>query len=144
MKIIIDTNIIIDVYQSREPFCQPASKILKLCESKKVSGSITANTVTDIYYVLGKYLKDDERLKSLIQKLLTVVNVADVLGSDISKAFTLPIKDYEDALIVQCAMRTKANYIITRNLKDFENSSVPVILPQDFLDKYFPESKYQL
>lgn len=137
MKVIIDTNIILDVYLNREPFAVDSAEVLKLSEAKKTSASITANTVTDVYYILGKQLKDDIRLRELLAKLLIIIDVTDVLGSDIKKAFELPVEDYEDALIVQCAMRTKANYIVTRNESDFAKSTVPVISPAEFLGKFF-------
>jgi predicted nucleic acid-binding protein len=137
MKVLFDTNIILDVYLNREPFTNDSLKLLKLSENKRISGYVTANTITDIYYILGKTIKDKQKLTAAILQMLTVVSVTDVLSSDITKAFALSIEDYEDALITQCAIRTKAAYIITRNIKDFANSPVTVITPQDFLSKFF-------
>ena len=137
MNVLFDTNIILDVYLNRELFAHDSIKLLKLCEAKRINGAVTANTITDIYYILGKTIKDRQKLTVAILQLLTVISVTDVLSSDITKAFALSIDDYEDALIAQCAIRTKPDYIITRNKKDFINSQVPAITPQEFLAKHF-------
>lgn len=139
MKILIDTNVILDVYLNREPFAADSAQVLKLSESGQAAGSITANTVTDIYYILGRQIKDRDRLKELLSKLFQIVTVTDVLGPDVRKALELPVDDYEDAVIVQCAIRTKSDYIITRNEDDFVNSSVPVLSPSAFLTQFFSE-----
>ena len=106
---------------------------------KELSAYITANTVTDIFYVVRKHIKDKEALRETMQRMSTVVDVADVLKSDILKAFELDITDYEDALLARCAKRLKADYIITRNTRDFRNSPVTPIEPSDFLAKHYPE-----
>jgi len=138
MKILIDTNIIVDVYQNREPFTLKSKAVLQLSERGRISGIITANQVTDIYYILGRHIRERAHLKLLVQKLLSTVMLADVTAADITAAFDLNMPDYEDALTAQCARRMKADYIITRNIKDFLESPVPVITPDDFMDKFFP------
>lgn len=137
MKVMVDTNIIIDVYQNRTSFAPASAKILKLSESKKITGVVTASTVTDIYFILGRHIKDHALLKTLVKKMLTTVTVADVLASDITEAFKLPMDDFEDALFAQCGKRVKADYIISRNTVDFIHSPIPAIEPDDFLNKFF-------
>ena len=137
MKIMIDTNVIIDVYQNRMPFVDNSMKVLKLSESRKVTGYITASTVTDIYYILNRHIKDRHQLKILVKKLLTSVTLVDVLAKDVLNSFDLVVDDFEDALLVQCAKRMKTDYIVTRNIKDFENSPVPPITPDDFINKFY-------
>ena len=134
---MIDTNVIIDVFQNRMAFVDNSGKVLKLSESHKVIGYITASTVTDIYYILRRHIKDNQQLKTLVKKLLTSVTLADVLAKDVIDSFILVMDDFEDALFAQCAKRLKADYIVTRNTKDFENSPVPPITPDDFLGKFF-------
>ena len=140
MKVMIDTNAIIDVYQNRAAFVDNSAKVLKLSESRKLTGYITASTVTDIYFILGRHIKDRQQLKTLMQKLLTSVTLADVMAKDVTESFKLPMDDFEDALLAQCAKRLKADYIITRNEKDFMDSPVPPITPDDFLDEFFKQS----
>lgn len=137
MKVMVDTNVIIDVYQNRVAFAPASAKILKLSENRKITGIITASTVTDIYYILGRHIKERGQLNTLVQKLLTTVTLIDVLASDITEAFNLAMDDFEDALFAQCAKRIKADYIVTRNPKDFLKSPVPSITPDDFISKFY-------
>jgi predicted nucleic acid-binding protein len=73
----------------------------------------------------------------LVQKLLTTVRLVDVLATDVTEAFNLAIDDFEDALFAQCAKRVRADYIVTRNTKDFVDSPIPSMEPDDFLNKFF-------
>jgi predicted nucleic acid-binding protein len=139
MKIMIDTNIILNVYQNEMPFVANSARILKLSERRKITGIVTASTITDIYYMLGRHIKDKAQLKTLVQKFLTTVKLADVTATDVTEAFNLSMDDFEDALFAQCAKRLKADYIITRNTKDFINSPVAFMEPDEFLEKFFKE-----
>jgi len=139
VKVMVDTNIVIDVYQNRANFAPASAKILKLSESRKITGIVTASTITDIYYILGRHIRDRQQLHILVQKFLTTVKLIDVLATDVTEAFNLPLDDFEDALFAQCAKRVKADYIVTRNLKDFVGSPVPCVEPDNFLDKFFKE-----
>ena len=139
MKVMIDTNVITDVYQNRLPFVTYSAKILKLAEANKLIGMVTASTITDVYYILSRHIKDPVQLKTLVQKFLSAVKLLDVLAADVSAAFDLPIDDFEDALFAQCAKRSKADCIITRNTKDFVNSPVYCMEPELFLAKFFNE-----
>jgi len=107
MKVMVDTNIVIDVYQNRAGFAQTSAKIIKLSESNKITGIVTASTVTDIYYILSRHVKDRQQLNTLVQKFLTTVKLVDVLAADVTDAFNLPMDDFEDALFAQCAKRVK-------------------------------------
>ena len=139
MNAMVDTNVILDILGKREPFVQHSSAILMLAAKEKLSASITANTVTDIYYLMKKYPQNPEAIKNALLGLMEVFEVIDVTKVDCIKAFDLPMKDYEDAVLAHCAKRVKAEYIITRNTKDFTNSPVNAIAPEDFLLRFFPE-----
>lgn len=133
MKVLIDTNIIIDVLAKREPFLADSARILRLSEEKRIEAFITANSVTDIIYILRKYIPNQDFLKFTIQNLFSIIDITDVLKTDIIKAFELDYKDYEDALQARCARRIKADYVITRNPADFSESTVPALTPEEFL-----------
>jgi predicted nucleic acid-binding protein len=133
MKVLIDTNIIIDVLAKREPFYQNSVQILRLSETGKITAYLSANSVTDIVYILRKYLSDRSVLTGTVQNLLSIVEVADILKTDILKAFELNFTDYEDALQARCAKRLKADFIVTRNQADFINSPVPALTPEALL-----------
>jgi len=137
MKIVIDNNVILDVFQNRKPFVQFSSRVLRLVETKQVKGYVTANSITDIHYVLNRSLKDKEKIYEAIDVLLQLIDIIDVTAKDVRNAFHPNVGDFEDELISVCAERAKIDYIITRNTKDFTNSPVPAIIPDDFLTKFF-------
>ena len=133
MKLLIDTNIILDAMMNREPWAGQAQEIILAIAEDKAEGCITASSFTDIHYILRKYLGDKERTKQALLGLLIVVDVLDVTGLDCEKAFELPMPDYEDALLAYCGKRHKVDKIITRNLKHFEGSPVEAVLPEEIL-----------
>jgi len=136
MKLLIDNNIVIDVFQDREPFSEYATKILKLIESGDFEGFITANSITDIFYVLKRSIKDKNKVYNYIKLLLEILTIIDLNSEDIFKALDSESNDFEDQLIAVCAYKESIDFIITRNKKDFKNSKVPVIEPRAFITKY--------
>lgn len=135
MRVLLDTNVIIDFYEEREPFLKAAEQLLLLCAEEKCTGLVSASAMTDIYFLLSKSLGKDIAL-DCIKKLLAFLEVADVGGSDIAKAAGAQMPDFEDAVVSFCAKRAKAEYIVTRNQPDFEGGPVPAISPTDFLEKH--------
>jgi predicted nucleic acid-binding protein len=106
--------------------------VLKYCETGRIKGIVSAITITDVMYILRKHIEPSV-VKEAVQALLTIVSVVGILKSDIAAAFSGEMKDFEDAVQTACAARNKAKYIVTRNTRDFKCSSVPAILPADFL-----------
>ena len=135
MKLLIDTNVILDACLSREPWNEAAEEIIIACAEERVIGCLTASSVTDIYYVLNKELHSADRAKQAVMKILTLLEVLDVTGLDCEKAFDLPMADYEDALLAYCGKRHKADYIVTRNPKHFNGSPVQIVSPDVLLKK---------
>ena len=139
MKVIVDNNIILDVFQNREPYVEFSSVILRLIETKRIKGYVTANSITDIYYVLNRFLNNKQKVYSVLDTLLKLVEIIDVTAKDIQRALNPDAKDFEDELIIVCAEKSKIDVIITRNKKDFINSYVKAITPEEFLTEYFGE-----
>ncbi len=137
MDVLIDTNVILDAVISRTPHHVSAEKLFLLAAEDKLDAFITASSVTDIYYLLHKHLHDADQAKQVLLKLFSLFEVLDVTGSDCKKALSMPMSDYEDALLVACAKRRKLDLIITRNLKDFAESPVKAIAPDNFLANFF-------
>jgi predicted nucleic acid-binding protein len=131
LKVIIDTNVILDVLAQRAEFFLDSSKILKLSEMDSIKASITASSVTDIVYILKKH-KVANPIET-VKKLISIVPVSSVTAANISKAFELDFDDFEDALVAAVAKSGKADYIITRNTKDFVKSPVPAITPTELI-----------
>lgn len=134
MKVLIDTNVILDVLCKREGFFEDADKIFKLCEVKKIEGYISALSISNLVYIMRKEL-DAEKIKEVLQQLSLIFKITDLKADDLKKAADMNFKDYEDALQSVCAVRLKANYIITRNIKDFTYSKVMAIKPSELLGK---------
>lgn len=134
MKVLIDTNIIMDVLANREGFSEPASQIFKLCELGKVQGFVYALSIANIAYIMRKEL-ERSRIEEVISKLALIFTIADMKGDDLKKAAAQPIDDFENALQSVCASRLKADFIVTRNLKDFKNSKVMAIKPSELIER---------
>ena len=134
MKVVIDTNIALDVLLNRTEFLQDSYNILKLSAQNEVASFLTTNTITNIFYVLRKNGGDALKSKFAITQLIKLVTLETIVPRDISLALTSNISDLEDAIICFAAERIKANYIITRNVKDFCESPIPAITPAEFLD----------
>ena len=133
MNVMIDTNVVIDDILNRLPNAIYAQRISDLIVDSKLNGYLTANSLTDIYYIAGKKYCN-EVVREIVRDLLKNYRVASVSGQDCLDALDLPIEDFEDALVVVCAKNAQLDYIIT-NDSDFLNInlSVPLISPSGFL-----------
>ena len=134
MKVLIDTNIILDVLCKRPDFYKDSAKVFKLCEVKRISGVISALSIPNIMYILRKEL-DSEKTKEILDNLSLIFSIADLKADDLKKAADMEFKDFEDAVQSACAARIKANYIITRNIRDFTMSKVAAIKPTELLKR---------
>ena len=134
MKVLIDTNIILDVLCNRSEFIEDSIKIFKLCEVKKITGYISSLSIPNIIYIMRKEL-DKNKVKEIIEKLSIIFNIIDLKFDDLKRATILNIEDYEDAIQSAQASRIKANYIITRNVKDYNNSKISAIKPSELIDR---------
>jgi len=135
MVILIDTNIILDYLISRKSFSDTAETMLRLCFQQKYTGYISAHSITNIFYILRKQFPVAERKKMLIE-LCEFVEVAGIQKKQIIDAlFNKDFVDIEDCLQAECAKMINADYVVTRNIADFSASSIPVISPEDLLQK---------
>jgi len=133
MKVLFDTNIVIDILKRREPYYENSNKILMLIADEKIEGIIGTSAITDIYYLIRKQYTDTKTAVDIIFDILEIIKPVDTLTSDIFNAAELGFNDFEDAVITAIAVREKTDYIITRDTKDFLKSPVPVITPDAFL-----------
>ncbi|MBO5379149.1 MAG: PIN domain-containing protein [Clostridia bacterium] len=134
MKVLIDTNIILDVLCNRKDFVEDSEKVFKLCEVKKITGYISALSITNIVYIMRKEL-DMEKIGQILERLSLIFEIVDLRADDLKRAGKLDFKDYEDAVQSAQATRIKANYIITRNIKDFALSKVTAIKPSELIER---------
>ena len=133
MKILLDTNVIIDALTSREPWNKSAEKIFLMGANHIVDMYITASSATDIYYLLRKFVKDTAGSKQIMSKLYSLIGILDVTAANCVEALASPISDYEDAVVEKVAASKEMDYIVTRNIKDYQEGAVKVILPDEFI-----------
>lgn len=132
MKVLVDTNVILDVLCNREAFVEHSLRVFQYCEAQRITGYISALSIPNIVYIMRKEL-DPKRIKEILHTLTMVFSVVELRESDLLKAAELNFDDYEDAIQSICAARMKADHIVTRNEKDFANSTVSAISPTELL-----------
>ena len=130
MKVLVDTNVILDVLCNRKEFVEDSLRVFQCCETQHITGYISALSIPNIVYIMRKEL-DPERITEILHTLTMVFSVVELREGDLLKAAELPFG--EDAIQSVCATRVRADYIVTRNEKDFVNSTVPAIGPTDLL-----------
>ncbi len=135
MKIMCDTNIIMDMLLAREPFADDSCTVLTLCEEHRMDGFVSASSITDIYYLVRKHTHSTELAYKAVGKLLEIVKVCSVTNNDVLMAFQKKAKDFEDCLMAVCAKSIHCDYIITRNKKDFEEFDIPLLTPSELLQQ---------
>tara|TARA_R110002124_G_scaffold280490_2_gene453787 strand:- start:26738 stop:27157 length:420 start_codon:yes stop_codon:yes gene_type:complete len=132
MKVVFDTNVILDVFLIRNPFFITSSQAMGFAEQGKIEGWIGATTVTTIFYLLEK--KSSSQISARqVKKLLQIFNVANIHRAVLEDALESGFKDFEDAVLYQVAIHNKLDAILTRNRKDFTSSSIPAYDPKEFL-----------
>ncbi len=132
MRLLIDANIILDVLQKREPHYEQSAFIWKLCETEQDEGYVSSLTFANLVYVMRKEMKP-EQVKSVLGMLKLVFHFEELNESDLVNAANLCWDDFEDAVQSVTAKRIKADYIITRNVRDFKNSKVTAFTPTEYL-----------
>lgn len=132
MTLLIDTNIVLDVLQNRENFVKESAMIWKLCETEQAKGYISTLSFANIMYILRKELTSD-KIEEVYHKLCLIFEFADFSSSILSKAVEMNWKDFEDAVQSATAEQIHADYIITRNVRDFTRSKVVAFTPTELL-----------
>ena len=133
MKLFLDTNVIIDVIASREPFVDDSRKVLSFCEQGQAEGVMSAISLCTISYVLRKCAAPGT-LRRQIRDLRNLLPPVDITTQLLDRAISSTITDFEDAVQFYSAVYCDADYIITRNAKDFPQDGIPVLSPTAFLN----------
>jgi len=132
MRLLIDGNILLDVLQKREPHYKASAEIWKMCEAELAEGFVSSLTFADLVYVMRKEL-DAEKISEVLRKLSLIFSLEDLTVSDINAAAEMQWDDFEDAIQAATAKRLQADYIITRNVKDYKKSEVIAFTPSELL-----------
>ena len=132
MKILLDTNIVLDILLAREPFVEEAREIFLLIENHKVEGFVCATTMTTIHYLIGRQ-KDKASADVLVLNLLNLFEVAAVDKPILQDASLNNGIDYEDSVIYTSAKYAEVDMILTRDKRGFKNSEISILNPKEFL-----------
>lgn len=139
-RILIDTDVILDFFFDRQPFAENASKIFSLCETKKITGFVTPVIISNVYYLLRQSAKHEK----VIEKLKLLVSITEIVVMDkevVTQALNSDFKDFEDALQNYSAeIHKEIDLIITRNTKDFKNSKLAVMTPDNYIKSIVPKT----
>ena len=131
-KILIDTNIILDIALEREPFVKKSVELFQLIAKYNIKVFVTATSVTDIYYITQKKTGHDKTI-GFLKGLFEFIKIAGVDTVSILNALKSNIRDFEDAVQTETAKQNEIYTIVTRNKKDFENSGLLVYNPDEYI-----------
>lgn len=132
MVLLIDANILLDVLLDRKEFVKESALIWKLCETRQMKGYVSALTFANIMYIMRKELTP-EKTEEVFRRLNLIFELADFSGSVLEKAVEMKWSDFEDAVQSATAERVHADYVITRNIRDFGRSKIMALTPAEFL-----------
>ena len=131
MKVLVDTCVVVDVLQNREPFAADAQTVFLAAANKQIQAYITAKSMTDLYYLTHRLTHNDHETRSILEKLLYLFDVLDTTALDCRQALASEMSDYEDAVMAATAVRTEMNCIVTRNTKDYGKAQIAVYTPHE-------------
>jgi|SRR3990170_148961 len=135
-KLLLDTNIVIDLLAKREPDYADAAQIFSLGDKRQLQLSVSALTIANTNYLLLK-LKPHDEVKSILRKFKLLVNVISMDDRVINLALNdKDFRDFEDGLQYFSAIENDQDIVITRNLRDYKNAKIPVMTAEQFLKTY--------
>jgi predicted nucleic acid-binding protein len=132
IQVLFDVNIILDVLQEREAFYDFSARLLALAETGRIQGWLAAHSVTTLFYLVAKDRSSDQARVTLTS-LLQFLKVATVDQRTIEQALNLPYRDFEDAVQMMSALQIRADYLLSRNVKDYQPAPLEVIQPVELL-----------
>lgn len=141
MRALIDTCVVLDALQNREPFCGDAQQIFLAVANKHFVGFLSAKSATDIYYLTHRHTHSDLETRRVLNTLFNLFELLDTTGMDCRRAISSDIPDYEDAVMSESALRSGIDCIVTRNLKDYTKSPVQILSPNAFLERIETENE---
>lgn len=133
IKVLIDTDVILDFFFDRKPFSDEASVILSLCERGEIQGFVTPVLISNVYYLLRK-IAPHEKVMTNLKKLLQIIEISQIDKVVVLQAIQSEFKDFEDALQNFSAQnQAEIKLIITRNIKDYKSSLLSIMTPNAYL-----------
>ena len=133
MKVLVDTNVVLDVLLKQAPFYKDSFVIFQLADNRNINGGLAAISVTNVFFLLRKAKKDSAEVYRLMDDLTAIFTVVPVSETTIASALALRWKDFEDAVQFVTAKENGVEIIITRNKDDYKASDIPCMSPTKFI-----------
>lgn len=134
MKVTLDINVLLDVFQKREPHYAASAQVVSMVTSETLAGVCPAHGLTTLYYLVRKHASKPDA-EAAMDQVLRHFQIGNLEAADWQEARGLSFTDFEDAVVATVARATGSAFIITRNVDDFAGSPVPAITPADFLSQ---------
>ncbi|MCH6199295.1 PIN domain-containing protein [Aquiflexum sp. LQ15W] len=131
-KVFLDTKVVVDLLGEREPYYDAAAKIATLADKGKIEIFVSASTYSTVYHLLSRF-ENKTQVKEKIRKFKLIAQTCDLTDNIIDKGLSSNFNDFEDALQYYCALKMDCKIMITRNGKDFKESEIPVLSPDEYL-----------
>jgi predicted nucleic acid-binding protein len=131
MKVLIDTDVIFDVYEKRQPHYPASNQVLCLARRHTIAAAVASHTLANLFYYYGK-----PAVPFVRERLLEVVEVVAADALLLKVALTWGFADLEDAMEAAAAQSWKAAFLITRNVRDFRRSPIPALTPAQFVQRF--------
>jgi predicted nucleic acid-binding protein len=137
VTVTVDINVLLDVFQKREPHYAASAQVLSLVADGTIAGVCPAHGLTTLYYLVRKHASKPDA-EAAMDRVLHHFQIGNLDSAGWQKARQLPLTDFEDAVVATVAEATGSAFIITRNADDFAGSPVPAIAPAEFLSQFAP------
>jgi predicted nucleic acid-binding protein len=134
MRVLFDTDVVLDLILDREPFVEAAAALFELHEQGRIDAYISSITLVNAFYLTRKN-KGIEGARRAVKELLAILSVCALDRLILEDAHRLAFTDYEDAVQHATATASNLDAIVTRNLKDYKNATLPTFLPTEFLNR---------
>ncbi|MFZ4591377.1 MAG: type II toxin-antitoxin system VapC family toxin [Ignavibacteria bacterium] len=135
-KVLIDTNVVIDLLAQREPFYKNTSRLFTLASKKLITAYVSSLTLVTTHFIVSRELSETETRK-VIRRFKSIANALDLKDAYLNMALDSDFKDFEDAIQYHTALSNNLDAIITRNKRDFKKSHIPVYTTEEYLELYF-------
>jgi predicted nucleic acid-binding protein len=135
VRVLTDTNVVLDFLLQREPFCQDAELLFQAIDAGQLIGYVTATTLTDIFYISRKHTRSVEQARQAVSETLTAMVICPIDRAVLESAFNSGLVDFEDAVQIFGAVAQGLDAILTRDNKGFLSSPIPVLSIQELLQQ---------
>jgi len=135
MKVLVDTNVLLDFLLEREPFKKDAEELFAAIDSGQIIGYVTATTLTDIFYIARKHTRSLELAREAVSSTLETMTICPINRNVLEAAFVSSLTDFEDAVQIYSAIAQNLDAIVTRDTKGFVSSTIPVYSVQELLKR---------